>query len=309
MITLTDICAAVRAQMRHGRVVPFLGAGLGRVGREEGEAWDPARFPPTGMELADHLAKTCNYPDLKSEPNRELSRIAQYAEFTRGQSGVALDLQDIFGRSFPPSTVHQLLASETRAAVDNGAEFVPFPVIMTTNYDTSLEGAFAAEHMDHDVLTYRGRRSRTGLWIHERDGVTTEISGDGDDALDPEHRTVILKLHGGINRNDRDDGSFVISDADYAGYVDNVLRTLPAKAGRSVTLSSFLFLGYALNDWNLRMFFLNVWRKHQEGNEVVSWAIEKDPQDFDVLFWSRFSVGLVEAKLEEWVDEMERGRS
>ena len=54
----------------------------------------------------------------------------------RGEAAVARKLDGIFSHRFEPTTVHALLARETKAATGR----VPFPVIMTTNYDDSLNG-------------------------------------------------------------------------------------------------------------------------------------------------------------------------
>ena len=133
--------------------------------------------------------------------------------------------------------------------------------------------------------------------------------GDDDGTLDPEQRTVILKLHGGINRQNADAGSFIISDADYAGYVDNLLTSMPDSVVSIVAPSSFLFLGYGLRDWNLRMFLLGLWRDRVDGNETMSWAIEHKPSDYDARFWRNYAIELIEASLDEWVAEMDRGRA
>ncbi len=294
--------------MGHGHVIPFLGAGVGRIGRPVPDVWEPKeQFTPTADELAKSLAEAFEYPSEEDEPNRDLSRVAQFAEFRDGQVGVADELTIIFSHRFPPTAVHECLSQETRLALERGGK-LPFPVLMTTNYDDSLERAFEAAEVDHDVLIYQDRRLRPGLWLHHRKRVSTELDPEAGDPLAPTERPVILKLHGGIDRTDPHGGSFIVSDSDYAGYVEGVLGTLPASVGRELVRASLLFLGYGLNDWNLRVFLLSVWRRQQAAQKTKSWAIEQTPHNFDLLFWRQFDVDLVRADLEDWVDMMQQTR-
>jgi len=82
-----------------GRVVPFLGAGVNLCDRPEGFQWQNApeqRFLPSGMELAQELAREFRYPDagktctapaelcLRPKPELDLARISQYGDLKQG---------------------------------------------------------------------------------------------------------------------------------------------------------------------------------------------------------------------------------
>lgn len=217
-------------------------------------------------------------------------------------AGLSRRLREIFIPEFPPNDVHCLLADEA-ATKDVGVRR-PFPVVMTTNYDDTLERAFAARGQQFDVLTYSPRRNRRGQFVHitvdhERIPIKKPKKYDG---LDPERRCVVLKLHGSIDRADETHDQYVITDTQYATYLRDVMTRLPPAVGEMVRGCSMLFLGYGLSDWNLRVFLLDIWR--DQPRTTQSWAVEREPKQYDEAFWKHFRVELVRAELADWVRQM-----
>ena len=66
--------------------------------------------------------------------------------------------------------------------------------------------------------------------------------------------------------------------------------------------SLFLFLGYGMRDWNLRVILRHIWS--EQTRQFASWAIQLAPGEIDQRFWSRNGVDIIDAPLEEWVDTM-----
>ena len=68
---------------------------------------------------------------------------------------------------------------------------------------------------------------------------------------------MILKLHGQVDRRpQRDRESFVVSEDDYIGYLAQaeIANVVPVTLAAKLRRSHFLFLGYALDEWHLRVF-------------------------------------------------------
>ena len=116
-----------------GRVVPFLGAGVNLCDRPEGFQWQNApeqRFLPSGMELAQELAREFRYPDagktctapaelcLRPKPELDLARISQYGDLKQGMGTLYEKLRALFRRELPPTRVHQFLAALPPAKPD-----------------------------------------------------------------------------------------------------------------------------------------------------------------------------------------------
>ena len=70
-------------------------------------------------------------------------------------------------------------------------------------------------------------------------------------------RTVILKIHGEVDRTSPDWAwdSFVITEDHYIDYLTHtdISNLVPVKVAAKLRRSHFLFLGYSLRDWNLRV--------------------------------------------------------
>ncbi len=65
--------------------------------------------------------------------------------------------------------------------------------------------------------------------------------------------------------------------------------------------SHFLFLGYAMRDWNLRVILRHIWS--EQARRFASWAIQRDPSEIDRRSGTD-GVEIVNVPLEEWVDAM-----
>jgi hypothetical protein len=282
-------------------VIPFLGAGANLCGRPPGANWVADHYLPTGSELADYLAE--DYPQLAAQ-SRDLSRISQYVDLFGGGEAVLFEkLRDLFAGDYEPNALHHLLASIPEAFRARGVPDA-CPFIITTNYDDALERAFAAADEPIDVLYYAAVKGQAGRFLH--------VGSDGKRTPVPKtyrgfalgERTVLLKIHGAVAREDELADSYVITEDHYIDYIarTNVYSLIPAALMAKMSSSHFLFLGYAMRDWNLRVILHHIWS--QQTRTFTSWAIEKAPDPIDEKFWDRHGVDIVAVTLEDWVEGM-----
>ena len=83
---------------------------------------------------------------------------------------------------------------------------------------------------------------------------------------------MILKIHGGIDqRPEREWESFVVSEDDHIDYLAQaeIAVVLPVTLAARLRRSHFLFLGYPLHEWSLRVFLHRVWGREKVGLPVV----------------------------------------
>ena len=119
---------------------------------------------------------------------------------------------------------------------------------------------------------------------------------------------MIVKLHGGIDRGDQDSDSFVITEDHYISYMANdVADGLPACLLRSMLQCHLLFLGYALEDWNLRVFLFRIWSRRQR--DARSWAIQRDVNPIDRRFWQSHDIEVYGQDLDAWAKAMRASAS
>ena len=68
--------------------------------------------------------------------------------------------------------------------------------------------------------------------------------------------------------------------------------------------SHFLFMGYSLRDWNLRVILHRIWGEQKLSYK--SWAIQLDPQELDLRFWLKRDVDILNTRLEDYVDKLNK---
>lgn len=294
-----------RLRLAEGAIIPFLGAGANRYDRPSGADWLRDHLLPDGTELADHLATKYSYPKPKNEAP-ELVRVAQYVDLmTGGEAALFESLRELFTGDYQPNRLHEFLA-ELPAKLRAEERPSPCQLIITTNYDDALERAFETAREEFDLVYYVVERDEPGRFIHLRpDGkrvaIRTHTRYSGF-ALGK--RTVILKIHGAVDRGDPEGDSYVITEDHYIDYLAqaNLSKLIPAPLMAKMRESHFLFLGYGLRDWNLRVILKNIWS--EQARRSGSWAIQKNPNWIDREFWQRHGVRIIDVTLEEWVDAM-----
>jgi hypothetical protein len=116
-----------------------------------------------------------------------------------------------------------------------------------------------------------------------------------------------MKVHGTVNRQDETGDSYVITEDHYIEYLLNthLSQLVPVTLLAKLLRSSFLFLGYRLRDWNLRVILHRIWLERDL--EYQSWAVQRDPDDLDSELWRRRRVEVYDVPLDEYVAELGRG--
>jgi hypothetical protein len=295
---------AVVEALQTGKVNPFLGAGVNLCGRPEGMAWKAEQYLPDGRELARHLAGK-RYPEVRTE---SLVRVSQYYAVNEKIGPLRDKLHNLFAPQYPPTAVHNFLAKLPRT-LERRFGSARYQVIITTNYDNALEDAFDAldPPEPYDVVWYASDGEYQGKFWHKPAGGTPDIIRNPmkhEIALG--ERTVILKIHGGVDRDDSDRDGYVITEDHY---IDFLTRTelnqlIPPEILATFKRSRFLFLGYSLNDWNMRVILLRIWQEQEFG--YASWAIQKDPTVVEQVLWNSRGVKVLNIPLETYIDELSR---
>ena len=295
--------AMIADRILAGAVVPFLGAGVNLCGRSESDAFEFGRqLLPSGHELAAYLAKRGHYTGTD---RTDLLRVSQYVAIMMGLRPLYDWLHAVFDADYAPTPVHELLASIPsliRARPSTEPRF--FPLIVTTNYDDALEKAFKAAREEYDLVTYIADGKERGRFIHTSpDGVERVIARPKTyKELRCDERPVIAKIHGAVVRRMPTRDSFVITEDHYIDYLSHTdIKTLiPVNMASRMMQSHFLFLGYSLKDWNLRVILHRLWRA-EVGLNSNSWAVQPNPDKIDKESWSPRGVDLLDVRLEEYI--------
>jgi hypothetical protein len=284
-----------------GRVVPFLGAGVNLCGRPPNTTWRPRQpdYLPSGAELASYLAENFGYPS--GEP-RELARVSQYVTLMTGPAPLYDELHGLLDGDFPPTPLHDLLAALPRTLREKRYPH-PNQLIVTTNYDDVLERAFAAAGEPVDLASYVAEGEQRGKFLHWLpDGTATVVEKPNEYRnLSLDQRSVILKIHGAIDRTNPERDSYVITEDHYIDYLTrtDLSNLVPVRLAAKLRKSHFLFLGYGLRDWNLRVILHRIWGEQRL--HYKSWAIQLNPPVIDQEFWRKRDVDIIDVPLEEYL--------
>ncbi len=296
---LDSVYKFIAARLLKGRVVPVLGAGVNLTDRLPTSTWERGKYLPNGHELASALA--ANFP---IGPNRDLAQVAQHITALAGQAPLYDELHDVFVADYPTTTLHRFLARLSRRVREANDECM---LIVTTNYDNVLEKAFEAEGEPFERVIYVADGKDRGRFRHFRsDGeVATIAKPNKYSGLKLKNTPVIAKIHGAVHESRRLE-SYVITEDHYIDYVSraDVGGLFPVSLAAKLQGSHFLFLGYSLRDWNLRVMLYRLWGE-QQGVTYNSWAIQPDPELLDRFAWEERGVEILQVGCEEFVEAIE----
>jgi DNA-binding SARP family transcriptional activator len=278
-----DHFEAVGEVLLSGRLVPVLGGDV--------------------AELAERLAQRFQY----AENGAELPRIAQYVAVMKGSGPLYDELHDAFDVDAVPTAVHRFFALLPSLLRERGG---PHPLIVTTGYDLALETALLDAGESFDVVSYIASGPSRGKFCHidtEGRGNVIELPNEYATELSFGRRTVILRLHGRVDRTaERAWESFVVTEDDYIDYLaqTDLTGALPVAIAAKLRRSHFLFLGYTMADWTLRVILNRLWS--DQPLTYRSWAVQPQPRALEREFWRRRDVEVHELELEEYVDILRR---
>ena len=275
--------------MDNGLCVPFLGAGV-NAGSKLPMGGDVARYLLEKLldrkigafaDLVEVTPKAAlrQYPDLSRTRVEDLARVALQLE---GDYPAVVDYlkEAIPDAGCEPAPILHALAR------------LPFPLIVTTNYDRLLERAFDLEQQPKLTIS----QPIDGFAVDQVEELQRRLAGD---------ERVVYKLHGSF---DDPEPNLVISEDDYIAFLgiaaDEKLG-VPRQIKSRIQDSALLFLGYGLEDWDVRTIFNLLIEKGPQRSRKKSFAIQRQPSPFWVRFWEKKDVMICDIDLTDFAAQLE----
>jgi DNA-binding SARP family transcriptional activator len=280
-----DVDAEIVKALLAGRVVPVLG--LDGAG-----------------DLAEHLASAFDVPNDRPV---DLARVSQYVATMKGSGPLYDELHSLFEAAVEPGPLHRFLARLPALLRERGA---PHQLIVTTNYDLALERAFEEEGEELDIVAYVATGTHRGRFWHRPPNEPPrpiDVPNTYATELALERRTILLKLHGAVDPlPEREWESFVITEDDYIDYLGHseLTAVVPVSLAAKLRRSHFLFLGYDMADWNLRLILNRIWGERPVAYR--SWAVQRSTSPLAQAFWRRYDVGALDVDPRSYVELLER---
>jgi hypothetical protein len=187
-------------------------------------------------------------------------------------------------------------------------------MIVTPNYDAALERAFIEAGEEFDVVIYMAPETEhAGRFVHvpwdasprliDKPNEYTELPIVAED-----HslwRTVIVRIHGAVD--DLSAGfqwqdNLVITEDHYIDYLGSrsAEEVVPSQILAKLRRADYLFLGYTIADWRLRVFLQRIWRRPKLGRAKY-WAVEHQPDVLERDLWQKWGASLYQSSLADYL--------
>ncbi len=326
----------------NGKIVPFLGPGINLCNRQE--SIDPSHwnsdgiYPPSRSELAlylekeilglsftgvqcplcdptrDSLPRGCPIKNDISFTRLLFQYVSQSLELRMGKGDLQDALDKISRHSYTPNKLHQFLAKLSRTLRQKGYE-TPI-LIVTANFDSTLELAFKKEEQPFDLVSYVDSEKHFLHQKFRRDDQDQETIVSKYEKLitDPNNYSeinfdaypVILKLYGPVDRTDYQEENFVITEDHFIDYLAQrpIGQMLPATMLDKLHRNNIWFLGYGLSNWDERVPLRRIWNKKE--HDRPWWAIQSNPKALDESLWSKNRVKLINMPLEDYITKLNK---
>jgi hypothetical protein len=263
---------AIIEAIRDGQCLPFLGAGASAGYSVNGS---DVRGIPLGSMLGEKIAAACDY---SNGATYDLARIAEYFVFRK--SGRRDELENLIKTEIrgvtQPRPIHTALAQLSQVYW-----------VITSNYDELLE-----------MELNRYGRDVTKHFYDMQNPKTAHFRG----SIRPKPPSIVLhKMHGTVEQPK----SMVITQSDYVHYLTNLNdpdRGMPEFFRKTIIPEcNLLFLGYSLEDWDFRVIWEGVLANYRDaGTDLKSYALLKNPSEFQREFWSDRKIKLIDCDLSEF---------
>lgn len=258
------------------KCTPFLGAGA-----------SACALPP-GSAIATEWANLEGFP---LEDSHDLAQVAQFLHINHDDAMHPKELMcEIVNKVGSPDFA-------TSPAPHGALAQMPFPLVMTTNYDNFMFDAFRYHGKDPKIDVCR--------W-------NSRISGAPGPFVDPnfeetEANPVVYHLHGHCQQPE----SLVLTEDDYLDFLVAVSREqklLPHQIKRALAGTSLLFIGYRLADWDFRVLHRGVVMGVEQALRMLSVTVQlprtQEAQEYLDKYFYAMRVRVFWGTADEFVDQL-----
>ena len=241
------------------------------------------------------LARVFECEALSVEP----FAVAQYIADRHGRENLYAEIRKLFARTpLVPRSTHELFAAWSGFKTHNGKK-VPFPMVITTNYDDVLEQRLADAGLPYHLFSYQADGRHRGLFYHWSADNELRIVERPRNIRALSDGFVLVKLNGGFDRHGRIPESYVTTRLDYWDVAARIPRMLPAVVQQKLSADPLLFLGSGLSAPDVESL---VRFAHKDHPGPRSWAIVW--KDTGIEYWQQCGVEILSKDVNSYVNEL-----
>jgi hypothetical protein len=231
------------------------------------------------------------YDDLTRVALQNLARVALHVESRHDFTRLRQALEKTFPQDRKPSPLLEVLAS-----IHPPAKPTSFQLIITTNFDDLLEKALTNQNRDFKVVVQRP------------EGFNAETQEKWKNELAAYKGVVVYKIHGSFNEEDNQSAhSIIITEEDYIKFltvIDQRVKGIPPLIKSKLVVSTLLFLGYSLEDWDFRTIHKGLIENLDRRAMLKSYAIQRYPSGFWVDFWDKKNIEIRDCDIYDFAADL-----
>ncbi len=325
--------------IKRGIIVPFLGPSINLCDRPRGTKasdWDSeGDSPPTRSELAFYLEDTifgtkktkvqcplsnsgegllpdnCPINEDISFTRLLFQHVLQRSKVRRGEQDLKDALSNIATHPYEPNKLHEFLARLPKTL-----NYETPILIVTANFDRTLERAFEEAKQPFDLVSYIDSKK---CFLHQKFRKDNQkppnivlkdeklISKPNDyKEFDFYAYPVILKLYSPVDWAKKKDENFVSTEDHFINYLAQrpIGDMLVADILNKLQNNHIWFLGYGLSNWDERVPLHRIWngKKHRR----QWWAVQSNPKALDISLWQKNDVKLITMPLEHYIKKLDQ---
>ena len=270
-------------RIANGEVVLFLGAGihLGRL--------------PTAHRLYSQLGK--NYGIGKEQAYG--ADVAQYVIDREGRDRAWEVMKKLLSVPVKPSVVCDFLAELPAVLRSHGNKDAHHQCLLTTNYDTVLEEAFASRNERFHLFSYQADGQYVGRFAHRDLAGSIRIVQRPQNVLSlSEPANVIVKVDGGMSWDPKIPETVAIAPLEFSVVSGQLPGAFPALVQQALRTRTLLILGSSLHDPHIQ----RIVRWSAGGARAIkTFAVLKPIRPAAAKYWPAAGVELLECDLADFI--------
>jgi hypothetical protein len=197
-----------------------------------------------------------------------------------------------------PQETHELFAAWREFKTPSG-QSVPYPTIITTNYDDVLECRLADAGLPYHLLSYQADGPHRGLFYHRTPDDDLRVIERPRNIRKLADAFVIVKMNGGIDCQGRIPQSFATARLDYWYLAAGIPDVFPVAVQQTLSANPLLLIGSSLRAPDIESLIRFA---HKDHHGPRSWAITL--RNTGIEYWRQCGVEIINLRLQPYVNEL-----
>jgi hypothetical protein len=247
-------------------------------------------------EFYQELARVFECEALREEK----FAVAQYIADRHGREHLYAEIRKLFARSkLVPRETHELFAHWHRFTGHTGRA-LPYPLVITTNYDDVLEHRLTEENLPYHLFSYQADGPHRGYFYHRAPNNELRIIERPGNIRKLDDGFVLVKLNGGLDRQRRIPESYATTRLDFWYLAARIPDVLPGIIQENLVQNPLLFLGHGLAAADVESL---VRFAHREHPGPRSWAVVLKQ---GVEYWRQLGLEIIDVPIGPYIAHLRK---